>query len=69
MDITVKVIKELDDGGAICTLDMDKEAVQYLIGEGFLAVLRRALDSSESHIKPSVLDKALKEADSGQGAD
>jgi hypothetical protein len=63
------VIKELDDGGAICTLDMDKEAVQYLIGEGFLTVLRRALDSSESHIKPSVLDEALKEADSGQGAD
>ena len=69
MDITVKVIKELDDGGAICTLDMDKEAVQYLIGEGFLTVLRRALDSSESHIKSEVLEEALKEADSGQGAD
>lgn len=63
MDITVKVIKELEDGGAICTLDMDKEAVQYLIGEGFLAVLRRALDSSDSHIKPEILDEALKEAE------
>jgi hypothetical protein len=57
MDITVKVIKELDDGGAICTLDMDKEAVQYLIGEGFLTVLRRALDSSESHVKPELLEE------------
>jgi hypothetical protein len=63
MDITVKVIKELEDGGAICTLDMDKEAVQYLIGEGFLAVLKRALDSSESHIKPKILDEALKETE------
>jgi hypothetical protein len=63
MDITVKVIKELEDGGAICTLDMDKEAVQFLIGEGFLTVLKRALDSSESHIKPKILDGALKEAE------
>ena len=57
MDITVKVIKELEDGGAICTLDMDKEAVQYLIGEGFLTVLRRALESSESHVKPELLEE------------
>jgi len=57
MDITVKVIKELEDGGAICTLDMDKDAVQYLIGEGFLTVLRRALDSSESYIKPELSEE------------
>ena len=48
MDITVKVIKELDNGGAICTLDMDEEAKNYLIGEGFLTVLKRALETSES---------------------
>jgi hypothetical protein len=57
MDITVKVIKELDNGSAICTLDMDKETVQYLIGEGFLTVLRRAIDSSESYVKPELLEE------------
>ena len=57
MDITVKVIKELDNGGAICTLDMDKDAVQYLIGEGFLTVIKRALDSSESYVKPELLEE------------
>jgi hypothetical protein len=54
MDIKVKMIKELKDGGAICTLDMDEEAKEYLIGEGFLSVIRRALDSSESHVKPEM---------------
>ena len=63
MDITVKVIKELEDGGAICTLDMDKDTVQYLIGEGFLTVLRRALDSSESYIKAEMLDKETESKD------
>jgi hypothetical protein len=65
MELTVKVIKELDDGGAICTLDMDRETVEYLIGEGFLAVLKRSLDTSESRIKPEL----LKEADDGQSSD
>ena len=50
MDIIVKVIKELKDGGAVCTIDMDEEAKEYLIGEGFLAVLKRALETSESKL-------------------
>jgi len=54
MNIEVKMIKELDDGGAICTLDMDEDAKEYLIGEGFLAVIRRALDTSESYVKPEL---------------
>jgi hypothetical protein len=54
MDIQVKMIKELEDGGAVCTLDMDEEAKEYLIGEGFLAVIRRALNSSESYVKPEM---------------
>jgi hypothetical protein len=57
MNITVEMLKELPDGSAICTLDLDKEAVQYLIGEGFLAVIRRALDSSESYVKPELLEE------------
>ena len=62
MNITVEMIKELSDGSAICTLDLDKEAVQYLIGEGFLAIIRRALDSSESHVKPELLEETKDDA-------
>ena len=57
MDIQVKMIKELEDGGAICTLDMDNEAKEYLLGEGFLTILKRAIASSESHIKPEMLEE------------
>jgi hypothetical protein len=57
MNITVKAIKELDNGGAICTLDMDEEAKNYLIGEGFLAVVKRALENSESAVKPEMLEE------------
>jgi hypothetical protein len=57
MNITVEKMKELPDGSAICTLDLDKEAVQYLIGEGFLAVIKRALATSESVVKPEMLEE------------
>jgi hypothetical protein len=57
MDISVEMIKELPDGSAICTLELDKEAVQFLIGEGFLTVMRRAIDSSESFVKPELLEQ------------
>lgn len=57
MDIQVKMIKELEDGSAICTIDMDEEAKEYLIGEGFLTVIRRALETSESAVKPEMLEE------------
>ena len=57
MNITIEKITELPDGGAICTLDMDEEAKNYLIGEGFLAVVRRALENSESAVKPEMLEE------------
>ena len=58
MQFNVKIIKELEDGGAICTLDMDKETKEYLIGEGFLTVIKRALETSESVIKPEMLEES-----------
>ena len=60
MDIQVKMIKELTDGSAICTLDMDEEAKEFLIGEGFLTILKRSLETSESFIKPSMLEEVDK---------
>ena len=57
MNVTVEMLRELPDGSALCTLELDKEAVQFLIGEGFLTIMRRALDSSESHVKPELLEE------------
>lgn len=57
MDFSVKMIRELEDGGAICILDMDADAKEYLIGEGFLTIMRRALDSSESYVKPELKEE------------
>jgi hypothetical protein len=56
MDITVKMIKELEDGSAIVSIEMDKDAKEYLIGEGFLVVIERALKSSEVVIKEGMLE-------------
>jgi hypothetical protein len=58
MNVTVEMIKELPNGSALCVLELDKEAVQFLIGEGFLAVIRRAIASSESYVKPELLKEA-----------
>ena len=43
--------KERKDGSAICELDLDREAKDWLIGEGFVSVLSKALSMSESFTK------------------
>lgn len=53
MEIKCKVIKELPDGSAIVTIDLDEDAKEFLIGEGFLVVIKRALESSQSYISPA----------------
>ena len=44
------MIKELPDGSAIVTIDLDEDAKEFLIGEGFLTVVKRSLASSESYV-------------------
>jgi len=51
MKIITTLRKERKDGSAICELDLDKEAKDWLIGEGFVSVLSKALDMSESLAK------------------
>ena len=51
MKIITKLRKEKKDGSAICELDLDKEAKDWLIGEGFVSVLSKALGVSESFAK------------------
>jgi F0F1-type ATP synthase epsilon subunit len=57
MDIKCKLIKELDDGSAIVTIEMDEEAKEWLIGEGFITVLQEAIKISKTYISDADLKK------------
>lgn len=50
MDIKCKLIKELPTGGAIVSIEMDEEAKDWLIGEGFITVLKESLKNSKTYI-------------------
>lgn len=58
MDIKCKLIKELPDGSAIVSLDIDEEAKDWLLGEGFITVLKVAIANSKTHVKPEMLKAA-----------
>jgi F0F1-type ATP synthase epsilon subunit len=57
MDIKCKLIKELNDGSAIVTIEMDEEAKEWLIGEGFITVLQEAIKISKTYISDADLKK------------
>jgi len=65
MKIKTKLLKEKKDGSAICQLDLDREAKDWLIGEGFVSVLSKALDMSESFTKkqPKRIRELVKDLD------
>ena len=65
MKIITKLRKERKDGSAICELDLDKEAKDWLIGEGFVSVLSKALGMSESLAKrqPKRIRELVKDLD------
>jgi hypothetical protein len=60
MEIKIQKLIEQDDGSAIVLLDMDNDAKEFFIGEGFLAVLKRSLYTSESYISSELVAKAKK---------
>jgi hypothetical protein len=60
MKISCKLIKELNDGSAIVSMEMDVEAKDWLIGEGFIAVLKEALKMSKTYVSPEMLEKTKK---------
>jgi hypothetical protein len=57
MDIKCKLIKELDNGSAIISIEMDEEAKDWLIGEGFITVLKESLKNSKSYISKVDVEK------------
>ena len=43
MEIIVKVIKENKDGSANAIVDFDKEGLEFLVQEGLLSLINRAI--------------------------
>jgi hypothetical protein len=60
MKIQCKLIKELSDGGAIVSIELDEEAKDWLIGEGFITVLKESIKNSKTRVTPEMLKKATK---------
>ena len=44
MKMELKHMKEMEDGSAICELELDDDAKRYLIEKGFIEMLQIALD-------------------------
>jgi hypothetical protein len=63
MKIKTKILKERKDGSAICELDLDREAKDWLIGEGFLYVLSKALGMSEAYPDSKRKTQLMKDLD------
>ncbi len=60
MNIKCKLIKELPDGSAIVSIELDEEAKDWLIGEGFITVLKESIKNSKTRVTPEMLKKATK---------
>ena len=59
MEIKVRVVKENKDGSANAMVDFDKEGLEFLIQEGILALLRRAIKQDENAREGIKLRKKL----------
>ncbi len=66
MKISCKLIKELDDGSAIVSIELDQEAKDWLIGEGFTVIMKEAIKMSKTYVSPEMLGKAKKAPKKGK---
>ena len=66
MKISCKLIKELDDGSAIVSIELDQEAKDWLIGEGFTVIMKEAIKMSKTYVSPEMLEKAKKAPKKGK---
>ena len=56
MEIKVEKMKEMEDGSAIVWLELDLEAKDFFIGEGFLSVLKRSIGDSDSYVNQKEIE-------------
>lgn len=61
MDIKLKVIKENKDGSANAIVDFDKEGLEFLVQEGLLAVITRAIELDKNAQEGIKLRKEMEE--------
>jgi hypothetical protein len=54
MKLEVEEIQELDDGGALITINIDPEAMRALASEGLLSILRREIRSTAEYHAPPI---------------
>ena len=57
MKISVKIIKENEDGSANAQVDFDKEGLETLVQWGLVGILTKAID--EYRIKPEETEAAI----------
>jgi len=53
MQIIVEEIQELPDGGVICEVTYDAEALQFLMQKGIIAVLKEGIEQEKECLKNS----------------
>ena len=47
MRLTVKVVEETPDGGGICQVEYDSEALELLLQYGFTAIMKAAINDAQ----------------------
>lgn len=53
MDISLKIIKENEDGSADALVRFDKEGLEVLVQEGVLSILRAHIDRANKGLRKS----------------
>jgi|APCry1669189070_1035195.scaffolds.fasta_scaffold295947_1 hypothetical protein len=47
MNLTVEIMEEHEDGSATITYEADKEAKEFLMGQGLLYLIKQGLEAEE----------------------
>jgi hypothetical protein len=59
MEITIKVVKENKDGSANAMVDFDKEGLEFLVQEGMLSLIHKAIAQDKNAREGIKLRKKL----------
>lgn len=60
MEITVELMEELPDGGAICVVHYDEEALQFLVQKGVVAAIKEGIEQEKECLKNSTKDTPVR---------
>jgi hypothetical protein len=57
--IEITHIEEIDDGGAVVTIEMTEEGKMFLLNAGFNAIMRKALEDKRMQDLVDALDDCI----------